>query len=294
MSKFFVDPSAVSGAHIYMEDKDDLHHLRKVLRARPGMELDISDGDCWEYRTCLEELTEDCATLKILDKQKFATEPATRVTLYQGVPKASKMETVIQKTVEMGVDTIVPVFMERTVVVEKGNFGKKLDRWQKIAAEAVKQCKRGIIPRVAESYDFDRMLAELSNYDMIICPYENEDGLTIKDFLRGAAGAPGQDYAGAGHGSVSASETPGSAGDPAASHGSVSASETTGSAGAMAPGPQARRIALIIGPEGGFSDGEIERLKAAGAATVTLGKTILRTETAGMAALAMIMYELEL
>ena len=128
MSKFFVDPSAVSGAHIYMEDKDDLHHLRKVLRARPGMELDISDGDCWEYRTCLEELTEDCATLRILDKQKFATEPATRVTLFQGVPKASKMETVIQKTVEMGVDTIVPVFMERTVVVEKGNFGKKQER----------------------------------------------------------------------------------------------------------------------------------------------------------------------
>ena len=270
MSKFFVDPSAVSGAHIYMEDKDDLHHLRKVLRARPGMELDISDGDCWEYRTCLEELTEDCATLKILDKQKFATEPATRVTLYQGVPKASKMETVIQKTVEMGIDTIVPVFMERTVVVEKGNFGKKLDRWQKIAAEAVKQCKRGIIPRVTESYDFDRMVAELPNYDLIICPYENEEGLTIKDFLRGTT-AP----------------TPGACR-------AASAPETTGCAEAGAPGPQARRIALIIGPEGGFSDGEIERLKAAGAATVTLGKTILRTETAGMAALAMIMYELEL
>ena len=256
MSKFFVDPSAVSGAHIYMENKDDLHHLRKVLRARPGMELDISDGDCWEYKTILEELTEDCATLKILDKQKFATEPATRVTLYQGVPKASKMETVIQKTVEMGVDTIVPVFMERTVVVEKGNFGKKLDRWNKIAAEAVKQCKRGIIPRVTESYDFDRMLDELPNYDLIICPYENEDGLSIKDFLREAP-APAD-------------------------------------AGPAEPGPQARRVALVIGPEGGFSDGEIARLKDAGAATVTLGKTILRTETAGMAALAMIMYELEL
>ena len=256
MSKFFVDPSAVSGAHIYMENKDDLHHLRKVLRARPGMELDISDGDCWEYKTVLEELTEDCAALKILDKQKFATEPSTRVTLYQGVPKASKMETVIQKTVEMGVDTIVPVFMERTVVVEKGNFGKKLDRWNKIAAEAVKQCKRGIIPRVTESYDFDRMLDELPNYDLIICPYENEDGLTIKDFLREAP-APAD-------------------------------------AGPAEPGPQARRVALVIGPEGGFSDGEIARLKAAGAATVTLGKTILRTETAGMAALAMIMYELEL
>lgn len=267
MSKFFVDPSAVSGAHIYLENKDDLHHLRKVLRARPGMELDISDGDCWEYKTCLEELTEDCATLKILDKQKFATEPATRVTLYQGVPKASKMETVIQKTVEMGVDTIVPVFMERTVVVEKGNFGKKLERWNKIAAEAVKQCKRGIIPHVTESYDVDKMLAELPNYDLTICPYENEDGLTIKDFLRAA---------------TQSSVAP----PPAAVQPGL---ESTGRTG-----PQALRVALIIGPEGGFSEGEIEKLKAAGAATVTLGKTILRTETAGLAALAMIMYELEL
>ncbi|MCI6854947.1 MAG: 16S rRNA (uracil(1498)-N(3))-methyltransferase [Firmicutes bacterium] len=267
MSKFFVDPSAVSGAHIYLENKDDLHHLRKVLRARPGMELDISDGDCWEYKTCLEELTEDCATLKILDKQKFATEPATRVTLYQGVPKASKMETVIQKTVEMGVDTIVPVFMERTVVVEKGNFGKKLDRWNKIAAEAVKQCKRGIIPHVTESYDVDKMLAELPNYDLIICPYENEDGLTIKDFLRTAT--------------QSSVAPPPAAVQPGR--------ESTGRTG-----PQALRVALIIGPEGGFSEDEIEKLKAAGAATVTLGKTILRTETAGLAALAMIMYELEL
>lgn len=261
MSKFFVDPSAVSGAHIYLENKDDLHHLRKVLRARPGMELDISDGDCWEYKTCLEELDENCAALRIIDKQKFASEPSTRVTLYQGVPKASKMETVIQKTVEMGVDTIVPVFMERTVVVEKGNFGKKLERWNKIAAEAVKQCKRGIIPRVTESYDVDKMLAELPDFDLIICPYENEDGLTIKDFLRAAPPA---------------------------------ASVQPGREGTGRPGPQALRVALIIGPEGGFSEGEIEKLKAAGAATVTLGKTILRTETAGLAALAMIMYELEL
>ena len=276
MSKFFVDPSAVMGAHIYMENREDLHHLGKVLRGRPGMEIDISDGDCWEYKTVLEELTEDCATLKIIDKQKFATEPVTRVTLYQGIPKAAKMETVIQKTVEMGVDTIVPVFMERTVVVEKGNFGKKLDRWQKISAEAVKQCKRGISPRVTESYDFDRMLAELADYDMVICPYENEEGLTIKDYLRGvpAAGKSGRDVP--------------PDGPAAGQEGEKSAQASS------CPAPQARRIGLIIGPEGGFSDGEVARLKAAGAATVTLGKTILRTETAGLAALAMIMYELEL
>ena len=276
MSKFFVDPSAVMGAYIYMENREDLHHLGKVLRGRPGMEIDISDGDCWEYKTVLEELTEDCATLKIIDKQKFATEPVTRVTLYQGIPKAAKMETVIQKTVEMGVDTIVPVFMERTVVVEKGNFGKKLDRWQKISAEAVKQCKRGIIPRVTESYDFDRMLAELADYDMVICPYENEEGLTIKDYLRGVSAAR-----------KSGRDVPPD-GPAAGQEGEKSAQASS------CPAPQARRIGLIIGPEGGFSDGEVARLKAAGAATVTLGKTILRTETAGLAALAMIMYELEL
>lgn len=248
MSKFFVDPSAISGSHIYIEDKNDLHHLTKVLRGKVGMKIDISDGDEWEYETELEELTADCATLKILDKQKFASEPEVRVTLFQGVPKASKMETVIQKTVEIGVDSIVPVFMERTVVVEKGNFGKKLDRWQKIADEAVKQCKRGIIPQVRENCTFKEMMSQLDDYDMVICPYENEDGYSMKDCLRKAAD------------------------------------------GETVP----KKVAIIIGPEGGFADKEIDALKDCGAEIVTLGKTILRTETAGLVALTMVMYELEL
>ena len=248
MSKFFVDPSAISGSHIYIEDKNDLHHLTKVLRGKVGMKIDISDGDEWEYETELEELTADCATLKILDKQKFASEPEVRVTLFQGVPKASKMETVIQKTVEIGVDSIVPVFMDRTVVVEKGNFGKKLDRWQKIADEAVKQCKRGMIPQVRENCTFKEMMGQLADYDLVICPYENEDGYSMKDCLRRLA---------------EAGETP-------------------------------KKVAIIIGPEGGFADKEIDALKDFGAEIITLGKTILRTETAGLVALTMVMYELEL
>ncbi len=209
------------------------------------MKIDISDGSLWEYETELEEITCDCATLRILDKQKCASEPETRVTLYQGVPKGSKMETVIQKTVEMGVDTIVPVFMERTIVVEKGNFNKKLVRWQKIADEAVKQCKRGMIPKVEESRSFQEMTSELSDYDLVICPYENEESYTIKECLQSL-------------------KTP------------------------------VKKVAIIIGPEGGFSDKEADLMKNIGAALVTLGKTILRTETAGLAALAMVMYELEL
>ena len=247
MIKFFVGAEAVSGSNIYIEKKDDFKHLSKVLRAKVGDKVCISDGGDWEYETEIADIGEACVTLRILDKQKPAREPRTRVTLYQGIPKAQKMETVIQKTVEIGVDCIVPVFMERTVVTDKGQFAKKLARWQKISDEAVKQCKRSRIPEVREPISFAEMAAELvGGYDSVVCPYENEEGRSLKDALRGG-GAPA-------------------------------------------------RIALIIGPEGGFADAEIARLAEPDIAAeiVTLGKTILRTETAGLAALAMIMYELEL
>ncbi len=249
MIKFFVGEEAVTSSRIYLEDAQDIKHLTRVLRAKVGDAVTIADGTGWEYETEIEEICETCVTLRIVDRQKDATEPQTRVTLFQGVPKAAKMETVIQKTVELGVDAIVPVFTARTVVVEKGNFSKKLMRWQKIADEAVKQCKRGRIPQVEPQIDFAEMCGRLADYDLVICPYENETGRTIKDCLRPACG---QDVP--------------------------------------------RRVALIIGPEGGFADAEIAALRALPqpAEIVSLGKIILRTETAGMAALAMIMYAYEL
>lgn len=256
MSRFFVDPSDVAGKYIYLSDRGDLRHMKKVLRLSIGDELDISDGAAWEYRVQIEALDEEEARLRILDKQKFAREPRLQVTLYQGIPKAGKMEGIIQKCVELGVHAIVPVFMERTVVVDKGNFGKKLDRWQKISDEAVKQCKRGIIPEVRESLKFSAMIDELSNYDLILFPYENEENRTIKDCLRQI----------------------------------TSWVEAADEARSSLP----QTVAIIIGPEGGFSEKEALLLDQAGAERVSLGRTILRTETAGPAALAMTMYELEL
>lgn len=252
MIKFFVEPEAVIGANIYIEKAEDIRHLTKVLRAKKGDAVCISDGAGWEYETEIAEIGEGSVVLKISDKQKAAREPGTRVTLYQGIPKAAKMETIIQKNVEMGVDTIVPVFMERTVVVDKGQFGKKLSRWQKISDEAVKQCKRSVIPQVREPIGFADMVKELceGGSDLVICPYENEENRTMKDCLREFA----------------------------------SSEEKLSQP----------RIAVIIGPEGGFSDKETEKLCGIGTELVTLGKTILRTETAGLAAIAMIMYELEL
>ncbi|MBQ0078839.1 MAG: 16S rRNA (uracil(1498)-N(3))-methyltransferase, partial [Eubacterium sp.] len=137
MSRFFVTPDCVGADNIIIENRDDVHHMVKVLRLREGDELDVSDSVAWEYRCEIDSIEDGVATLKILDKQSFSAEPETRVTLFQGVPKGSKFETIVQKTVELGVDTIQPVFMARTVVVDKGNYGKKVQRLNKIAAEAV-------------------------------------------------------------------------------------------------------------------------------------------------------------
>jgi len=150
MSRFFVEPENIGTNLIIMNNPDDLHHMMKVLRLKEGDEVDISDGVRWEYRACIESLNREEAELKILDKQAFASEPSVEVTLFQGIPKQGKMETIIQKCVELGVYEIVPVFMDRTVVVDRGNFGKKIQRWNRVSAEAVKQCRRGIVPQVAE------------------------------------------------------------------------------------------------------------------------------------------------
>lgn len=244
MSRFFVSPENIGEENIIIDNREDLHHMVKVLRLSAGDEIDVSDSSQWEYRCEILSVDADSAVARIVDKQKFTAEPDVKVTLFQGIPKQGKMEVIVQKCVELGVESIVPVFMARTVVVDKGNFGKKIQRWQKVSDEAVKQCRRGIIPQVQEPVRTAEAIEQFDRFDLVLFPYENEDGRTIKDELRNC-GAP-------------------------------------------------RNVAVIIGPEGGFSDEEAEAIVNAGGRSVSLGKTTLRTETAGMAAIAMIMYELEL
>lgn len=240
-----MDVKAVGDRAIRITDADDRKHMTKVLRLGVGDAVTISDSVQFEYTAEIAEIAKDYIEARILDKQRFAREPELKITLFQGIPKQGKLETIIQKTVELGVYSIVPVFTDRTVVTDHGNFRKKIERWQKIADEASKQCKRGIIPQIQKEITFQEMLKELAGFELILFPYENEEERTIKDCLR------------------EIKEKPHSA-------------------------------AVIIGPEGGFSDMEAEALIDIGARSVSLGKTTLRTETAGMAAIAMTMYELEL
>lgn len=245
MSKFFVSPESVGDQAIRITDREDLHHMMKVLRLKPGDEIEVSDGTAWEYRGVLRVVTAEEGLADIIDKQAFAREPSISITLYQGLPKQGKMELIIQKAVELGVSRIVPVFTDRSVVTDNGKMDKKIQRWQKIADEAVKQCRRGKIPEIGEDLTFSQMAEQLKDYDCVLFPYENEEERSLKSGLQGLPVKP-------------------------------------------------KNLSIIIGPEGGFSDREASLLKEQGALCVTLGKTILRTETAGLAAIAMVMYELEM
>lgn len=251
MSRFFVEPENIGEKNIIIDNREDLHHMMKVLRLSAGDEIEVSDSVEWEYTAELLYLDSDSAEARIIDKQRFTTEPEVQVTLFQGIPKQGKMETIVQKCVELGVHAVIPVFMDRTVVVDKGNFGKKVQRWQKVSDEAVKQCKRGLIPQVFDPMKMPEVLTTFGVFDLVLFPYENEDGTTVKNVLREVR---------------------------------ESSEWLEGR----------KRIAVIIGPEGGFSDKEAADIVAAGGRSVSLGKTTLRTETAGMAALAMVMYEMEL
>jgi len=258
MHRFFVDPGQVHDEKIFIRDENDIHHMSKVLRLRAGEEIEVSDGNGWTYLCEIETLPAPKeksgeAVLRITDRQAEAAEPPFNATLFQGVPKASKMDLIVQKCVELGACEIVPVFMKRTVVEGKaGGLSKRIDRWQKIADEAAKQSKRGMLPKVGEDISFSEMLEELKNFDLVLFLYEDEKSRTFRR---------------------------------AVEESKASLSE----AGCGKP-----RIAVIVGPEGGFAESEVEDLEAFGIYPVTVGGRILRTETAGFAALSMLIYGLEL
>ena len=184
MSRFFVDPASIGEKYIYIDDKNDVKHILSVLRMKKGDTLTISDKSEWEYECEISGIEDGQICLLITDKQRFAAEPDLRVTLFQGVPKGSKMDDIVRKTTEMGIARIVPVFMDRTVVKDNGTYHKKIARMQQIAGEASKQCGRGVIPEISDKLSFAEMISLLDNYDVVVFPYENEKGTTIKDALR--------------------------------------------------------------------------------------------------------------
>lgn len=239
MFRFFCADENINNNEVTVES-GDAKHLRTILRAQPGDKISVVT-ESKEYIAEIKEVNKENIVCYLVEETMSNNETIINITLCQGIPKQTKMETIIQQNVELGVKSFIPLITERTVVKfnEKERQQKKLDRWQKIAKESAKQSKRNIIPAVESIITVKELVEKLKNKDAeIIVPYELEDVKILNDVLK----EPKHNYY------------------------------------------------IIIGPEGGFDIKEIEMFQEIGAHIVTLGKRILRTETAGVVTASVLMY----
>ena len=225
---------------------EDVNHIKNVLRMKIGEEIAVSNGvDGREYRCEVAQLLSDEVVCKLRFIKENDVELPAQVYLFQGLPKADKMELIIQKAVELGVYSVIPVATRRSLVkLDDKKAVAKQNRWQGIAEAAAKQSKRKIIPKIEKVMSFAEALEMAKELEVRLIPYElAEDMSHTKEIIERIR--------------------------------------------------EGQKIAIFIGPEGGFDETEIALASEVGVEPITLGKRILRTETAGMTVLAWLMYHLE-
>ena len=248
MPRFFVKTQQINQPYIYIKN-EDVNHIKNVLRKKVEDKIEVCNQETGDAYLCeIEQLDDNEILTKIIEKLN-ETETNIKIDIYQGLPKAEKMELIIQKSVELGVNSIIPVSLKRCVVKLEGkDQNKKIERWQKIAESAAKQCGRNIIPKIENIIKIKQFEKLSKNYDSLIVAYENEKEYTLKQEIQKIKQSNKKEL----------------------------------------------KIAVVIGPEGGLAEEEIETLKNYGANIVTLGKRILRTETVALNILSILMYELEM
>ncbi|MBR3516976.1 MAG: 16S rRNA (uracil(1498)-N(3))-methyltransferase [Lachnospiraceae bacterium] len=255
MQHFFVEASQIQGNRICITGTD-VNHIRNVLRMHPGEEISVSNGvDGREYRCEIDTISEDEVLCRLMFIKEDGVELPVRITLFQGLPKADKMELIIQKAVELGAAEIVPVATARCVVkLDEKKARSKTERWQMISEAAAKQSKRAVVPQVVPPMTMKEALQYASQMAVAAIPYELAEGMQATDrFLE----------------------------------------EVQKLALQKCADGDAPQVGIFIGPEGGFTEEEIELAKDCNVCPVSLGKRILRTETAGLAILSVLMFHLE-
>jgi 16S rRNA (uracil1498-N3)-methyltransferase len=247
MSRFFVktQPEDLKNGRIVITG-EDVKHIGSVLRARAGDALELCDGAGTDYEAVIEQVSKENVITRITGSGPNQTEAPVEIALFQGIPKSDKMDFIIQKCVELGVNRFVPVTTARAVVKfgDARDAAAKAARWGRIALEAAKQCDRGKIPVVEEPVGFDKALKLSDGYALKLLPYEEETDGSLRNVL----------------------------------HSCIRETDS--------------KIAIFIGPEGGFEKEEAEKAVQNGFRSVKLGPRILRTETAGIAVASIVMYEL--
>ena len=273
MSKFFVSKAQINNVN---DEKNnckqaqitiigtDVNHIKNVLRYGVGRQLEICCKEDSKNYTCeIVEIESDKIICKILEESTdgqngTSTESNIVLDVYQGLPKYEKMELIIQKGTELGAHSFIPVKMKRSIVkLNEKDSAKKVERWNKISEVAAKQALRDMVPLVETPITIKDLSNRISDYDIAILAYEEEKDNYIKNELNSLK---------------TRVDNKSKDKDKCADR---------------------LKVAIIIGPEGGLDIEEVKILKESGAKVVSLGKRILRTETASMQLTSIIMYELE-
>ena len=247
MRKFFVNNENVFEDSIRITGSD-INHIKNVLRLKIGDKIQICNQNTSENYICeIMKFDNECVETKIIENVQGFAEGNVELHIFQGLPKADKMELIIQKGTELGVSKFIPVSFKRSIVKLSGkDEAKKIDRWQKIAEVAAKQSHRDLVPKVTGIVSVKNICGLIQGYDIVLLAYEDELDNYIKSEL-------------------------------------LKIKDTK----------EELKIAVIIGPEGGIENEEVQILKKAGVKVVSLGKRILRTETVALQVSSIIMYELE-
>ena len=184
MPKFFVENNQIKNDTIYIKDKD-VNHIKKVLRKNIEDEITICNENTKQDYLCkITNIEENEITCKIIKELETNVESNIEVSIFQGLPKADKMELIIQKSVELGVHDITPIEMKRCVVKLQGkDKTKKIERWQKISEVAAKQCGRNYIPKINNIENLKEISEKIKDYDVVLVAYEEEKENTLKNEL---------------------------------------------------------------------------------------------------------------
>ena len=241
MQQIFVNEGPVNDSFVITGD--DMHHLVRVVRLKRGEVIRVSSADGLNYLCEVSDITSDELIAKVKEEVP-STELSNKIYLFQALPKGDKMETIIEKCVELGVHEIIPVQMKNCIVkLDDKKKKSKLTRYQTVAETAAKQSKRSIIPKVADFMNFKDAFEYAKSLDILLLPYESKNGMQ----------------------------------------------DTFDALDSIKEGMS---IGVFIGPEGGFDSSEIELVRES-CRIISLGRRILRTETAAICTLSMLMLKSE-
>lgn len=184
MSKFFVKENQIFNNKIEIID-EDVNHIKNVLRLNVGEEIKICDQDNSKNYICeIKEISSKKVECEILKEIENEAEGNVELHIIQGLPKADKMELIIQKGTELGVTKFIPTIMKRCIVkLDRKDQAKKIDRWNKIAEVAAKQSGRDLIPKVTDLETIKTITSKITEYDLVLVAYEMEKETYIKEEL---------------------------------------------------------------------------------------------------------------